>query len=101
MRKPRAVTAERADAAERPGTVPAVTLEGLEKRFGEVLAVAGVDLEIADGEFFSMLGPSGDPAMITRMYSTPAGAPPARQASPPVQQPHLLGTRPPRGTRLP
>jgi putative spermidine/putrescine transport system ATP-binding protein len=36
-----------------------VRLEGLEKRFGDVTAVAGVDLEIADGEFFSMLGPSG------------------------------------------
>jgi putative spermidine/putrescine transport system ATP-binding protein len=39
--------------------VPAVSLERLEKRFGEVEAVAGIDLEIADGEFFSMLGPSG------------------------------------------
>jgi putative spermidine/putrescine transport system ATP-binding protein len=29
------------------------------KRFGDVEAVAGIDLEIADGEFFSMLGPSG------------------------------------------
>ncbi|HEY7591230.1 MAG TPA: ABC transporter ATP-binding protein [Candidatus Limnocylindrales bacterium] len=37
----------------------AVRLEGLEKRFGDVVAVAGVDLEVADGEFFSMLGPSG------------------------------------------
>jgi putative spermidine/putrescine transport system ATP-binding protein len=37
----------------------AVTLRGLHKRFGEVVAVDGVDLEIADGEFFSMLGPSG------------------------------------------
>ena len=40
-------------------SVPAVRLEGLEKRWGEVVAVAGVDLDIADGEFFSMLGPSG------------------------------------------
>ena len=38
---------------------PAVQLDGLHKRFGEVDAVAGIDLEIADGEFFSMLGPSG------------------------------------------
>jgi putative spermidine/putrescine transport system ATP-binding protein len=29
------------------------------KRFGDVDAVVGVDLEIRDGEFFSMLGPSG------------------------------------------
>ncbi len=38
---------------------PAVELRGLRKRFGEVVAVDGVDLEIVDGEFFSMLGPSG------------------------------------------
>jgi len=38
---------------------PAVTLEHLVKRFGEVEAVSGIDLEIRDGEFFSMLGPSG------------------------------------------
>ena len=39
--------------------VPAVSLRGLVKRFDDVTAVAGVDLDIADGEFFSMLGPSG------------------------------------------
>jgi putative spermidine/putrescine transport system ATP-binding protein len=38
---------------------PAVRLIGVVKRYGEVLAVDGVDLEIRDGEFFSMLGPSG------------------------------------------
>lgn len=37
----------------------AVALRGVEKRFGSVRAVDGVDLEIADGAFFSMLGPSG------------------------------------------
>ena len=41
------------------GAVPAVRLEGVTKRFGDVVAVDGIDLEIADGEFFSMLGPSG------------------------------------------
>jgi putative spermidine/putrescine transport system ATP-binding protein len=40
-----------------PGT--AISLRGLSKHFGEVKAVDGVDLDIADGEFFSMLGPSG------------------------------------------
>jgi putative spermidine/putrescine transport system ATP-binding protein len=39
--------------------IPAVRLEGIAKRFGDVVAVAGIDLDIADGEFFSMLGPSG------------------------------------------
>ncbi len=44
---------------ESPTAVPAVTLENLEKTFGDVVAVEGINLEIADGEFFSMLGPSG------------------------------------------
>jgi putative spermidine/putrescine transport system ATP-binding protein len=38
---------------------PAVRLEHVEKRYGDVVAVAGVDLDVVDGEFFSMLGPSG------------------------------------------
>ncbi|MBI3745093.1 MAG: ATP-binding cassette domain-containing protein [Chloroflexi bacterium] len=63
--------------ARRGGTVPAIRLEGVVKQFGNdaagqrvaraigtgpgeaIVAVAGIDLEIADGEFFSMLGPSG------------------------------------------
>ena len=44
----------------RPASPPAaVSLRGLRKEFGPVTAVDGVDLDIADGEFFSMLGPSG------------------------------------------
>ena len=39
--------------------MPAVSLRGLVKRFDDVRAVDGVDLDIAQGEFFSMLGPSG------------------------------------------
>src|SRR5450432_3896379 len=39
--------------------VPAVRLSGLRKSYGQLAAVAGVDLEIAEGEFFTMLGPSG------------------------------------------
>jgi len=37
----------------------AVALENVTRAFGDVLAVDGVNLEIADGEFFTMLGPSG------------------------------------------
>ncbi|HEV7626944.1 MAG TPA: ABC transporter ATP-binding protein, partial [Streptomyces sp.] len=37
----------------------AIRLQSLRKAFGRTEAVAGIDLEIADGEFFSMLGPSG------------------------------------------
>jgi putative spermidine/putrescine transport system ATP-binding protein len=44
---------------ERERASAALRLVGVVKRFGEVSAVDGVDLEIRDGEFFSMLGPSG------------------------------------------
>jgi len=37
----------------------AIRLAGVKKSFGEGKAVDGVNLEIADGEFFAMLGPSG------------------------------------------
>jgi putative spermidine/putrescine transport system ATP-binding protein len=37
----------------------AISLSGLRKTFGETTAVDDLDLEILDGEFFSMLGPSG------------------------------------------
>jgi putative spermidine/putrescine transport system ATP-binding protein len=40
-------------------TDSAVRLEQVEKKFGDVVAVAGIDLDVHDGEFFSMLGPSG------------------------------------------
>ncbi len=38
---------------------PAVQLSGVTKRFGDVVAVDALDLQIRDGEFFSLLGPSG------------------------------------------
>jgi putative spermidine/putrescine transport system ATP-binding protein len=37
----------------------AIALRGLSKHFDQVRAVDGLDLDIANGEFFSMLGPSG------------------------------------------
>jgi putative spermidine/putrescine transport system ATP-binding protein len=39
--------------------LPDIRLTGLTKHYGEVVAVAGIDLEVAAGEFFTMLGPSG------------------------------------------
>ena len=43
--------------AERP---PAISLRGVRKEFpGGVVAVHGLDLDIADGEFVTLLGPSG------------------------------------------
>ena len=40
-------------------TAPAIRLTSLTKSFGSVNAVDGVHLDVASGEFFSMLGPSG------------------------------------------
>jgi putative spermidine/putrescine transport system ATP-binding protein len=45
-------------AASQDST-PAVRFINVSRHFGEVKAVDNVDLEIRDGEFFSMLGPSG------------------------------------------
>ena len=38
---------------------PAVRLSGVKRQFGDAYALRGIDLEIADGEFFSLIGPSG------------------------------------------
>jgi putative spermidine/putrescine transport system ATP-binding protein len=38
---------------------PALALRGLRRRFGDAVAVDGVDLEVARGEFVTLLGPSG------------------------------------------
>jgi putative spermidine/putrescine transport system ATP-binding protein len=46
-------------ATAASAAVAAVSLEGVTKAFGDVVAVDGIDLEVRDGEFFSMLGPSG------------------------------------------
>jgi daunorubicin resistance ABC transporter ATP-binding subunit len=39
--------------------VPAVVTESLRRRFGETDALAGVDLEVAEGEVMALLGPNG------------------------------------------
>jgi spermidine/putrescine transport system ATP-binding protein len=41
------------------GSTPSVTLDSVVKRFGDFTAVRGIDLEIGQGEFFTLLGPSG------------------------------------------
>jgi putative spermidine/putrescine transport system ATP-binding protein len=45
--------------SERREARGALRLQGLVKRFGEVAAVAGVDLELPPGKLISFLGPSG------------------------------------------
>src|SRR5919198_2565131 len=52
-------TADIIEARASTASRPAVRLEGIVKRFGPVAAVDGIDLDIEQGEFFSLLGPSG------------------------------------------
>ncbi len=56
-------------------SAPAIKLEALERHYGDLIAVDGIDLEIADGEFFSLIGPSGCGKTTTlRIVAGPRGA---------------------------
>jgi ABC-2 type transport system ATP-binding protein len=41
------------------GAVPAIRARGLTKRFGQVLALDGLDLDVPTGSVFGLLGPNG------------------------------------------
>jgi ABC-2 type transport system ATP-binding protein len=45
--------------ARSGGTVPAISVRGLVKRYGGRAVVDGLDLEVARGECFALLGPNG------------------------------------------
>ena len=49
----------------------AIEIRNVQKRYGELLALAGVDLDILQGEFFGLLGPNG--AGKTTLISIIAG----------------------------
>jgi ABC-2 type transport system ATP-binding protein len=51
--------------------VDAVEVSGIARRFGRVQALAGIDLRVAEGEFFGLLGPNG--AGKTTLISILAG----------------------------
>ncbi len=48
-----------ADDPSPASDAPDIRLVGVGKRYGQVVAVDSLDLEIARGEFFTLLGPSG------------------------------------------
>ena len=57
----RASTAAGAGATSgaEPAAVPDIRCVGIRKTYGDVVAVDHLDLEVARGEFFTLLGPSG------------------------------------------
>ncbi|MFJ9079777.1 ABC transporter ATP-binding protein [Streptomyces sp. NPDC102278] len=62
----------------RPAPSAAVRIEGLWKRFGEQVAVSGIDLEIPAGRFIGLVGPNGAGktttlSMITGLLRPDAG----------------------------
>jgi ABC-2 type transport system ATP-binding protein len=51
--------------------MPAIEVAALERAFGEVLAVQGIDLAVAEGEIYGFLGPNGAGKTTTvRMLTT-------------------------------
>jgi ABC-2 type transport system ATP-binding protein len=51
--------------------VPAIEVDGLERAFGDVLAVRGIDLRVEEGEIYGFLGPNGAGKTTTvRMLTT-------------------------------
>jgi putative spermidine/putrescine transport system ATP-binding protein len=52
-------TVEATDATSPGGAPPDIRLRGLTKHYGDFAAVDAVDLDVAQGEFFTLLGPSG------------------------------------------
>jgi ABC-2 type transport system ATP-binding protein len=50
---------EMADGGSAAAADPAIAVEGLVKRYGEIEAVAGIDFSVGRGELFGFLGPNG------------------------------------------
>jgi ABC transporter DrrB family efflux protein len=57
--------------SSQASATPAVRIEGVVKRFGRTVALAGVDLEVAEGMVFGLLGPNGaGKTTLVRMLAT-------------------------------
>lgn len=53
-----------------PGDRPALALRGLAKRFGDKVAVNGIDLDVPAGSFYGLVGPNGAGKTTTLSMAT-------------------------------
>jgi ABC-2 type transport system ATP-binding protein len=53
------ITTERSQSSEDVVATPAVEVHDLTKRYGDLVAVDGIDFSVAQGEIFAFLGPNG------------------------------------------
>jgi len=85
-----------------PAAGPAIALRGLGKRFGELIAVKGIDLDVPRGSFFGLVGPNGAGKTTTLSMVTGLLRPDAGQAfvlgrdvwADPVATKRLIGVLP-------
>ena len=85
-----------------PATGPAIAIRGLGKRFGDVIAVKGIDLDVPRGSFFGLVGPNGAGKTTTLSMATGLLRPDAGQVfvlghdvwADPVAAKQLLGILP-------
>ncbi|HEX5969680.1 MAG TPA: ABC transporter ATP-binding protein [Intrasporangium sp.] len=85
-----------------PVTGPAIAIRGLGKRFGDVIAVKGIDLDVPRGSFFGLVGPNGAGKTTTLSMATGLLRPDAGQVfvlghdvwADPVAAKQLLGILP-------
>jgi ABC-2 type transport system ATP-binding protein len=81
---------------------PAIAIRGLGKRFGDVIAVKGIDLDVPRGSFFGLVGPNGAGKTTTLSMATGLLRPDAGNVlvlghnvwDDPVAAKHLLGILP-------
>lgn len=66
----RDVAAEPAPAEPVKTAVPALSIRGLGKRFGDVIAVNGIDLDVPVGSFYGLVGPNGAGKTTTLSMAT-------------------------------
>ncbi|NKY08984.1 ABC transporter ATP-binding protein [Cellulomonas hominis] len=64
------MTAQDEPASPRPPAPPALSLQGLWKRFGPKIAVAGVSLEVPAGSLYGLVGPNGAGKTTTLSMAT-------------------------------